>query len=228
MREPINRKSLLENAADWLRDAIVRGTFRPGATLTELALTEQIGVGRSTVRSALFALEAQELVARTPYSSWHVASLDARAIEEIYTLRSALEGLAARIIAQKRGTVNIKPIEKAFHGLRAANEGDADARLMADLGFHASFVAQTDHQLLIRRHAQLADKMEWLYRWSESHWPRRRDMTEEHQDLFSNLVGGSPDEAEQAVRNHISESIIADVEGFHELERRRATAAEKK
>jgi DNA-binding GntR family transcriptional regulator len=220
MRKPIDRKSLQDSAADWLREAIVRGTFAPGATLTEIALSENIGVGRGTVRSALFALEAQELVARTPYSSWHVASLDAREIEEIYTLRAALEGLAARTLAQKRGAIDISQVSAAFEALREANDGDTDTRLQADLGFHASFVLQTDHRLLIRRHAQLADKMEWLYRWSETHWPRRRNMADEHQRLFEALITGSPDEAEHAVRDHIAESIEADVAGFYELEGR--------
>lgn len=228
MREPIDRKSLLDNAADWMRDAIVRGAFQPGSTLTELALTEQIGVGRSTVRSALFALEARELVVRTPYSSWHVATLDIRAIEEIYTLRSALEGLAARIVAQKRQHLDFGPIDRSFRALGGANDGDADTRLAADLGFHATFVRHTDQRLLIRRHTQLADKMEWLYRWSEAHWPRRRDLTEEHQRLYDTLADGSPDEAEQAVRDHIAESIQADTDGFHDLASRQDAATEKK
>jgi DNA-binding GntR family transcriptional regulator len=227
MREPINRKSLLDNAADWMREAIIRGTFGSGETLTEVALSERIGVGRSTVRSALFALETQELVVRTPYSNWRVATLDERAIEEIYTLRAALEGLAARIVAQKRNSLDLGPIRGSFKALEAANDGDADMRLGADLGFHASIVAQTDHQLLIRRHTQLADKMEWLYRWSEAHWPRRRNLTEEHQRLFDTLTGGTPDEAEQAVRDHIAESIQADTDGFHELAERREAATEK-
>lgn len=220
MRDPIDRKSLQDSAVDWLREAIVRGTFLPGATLTELALTERIGVGRSTVRSALFALEAQELVVRTPYSSWHVATLDAREIEEIYTLRAAYEGLAARIVAQKRGEIDMRPIDRAFDALSTLEDADTDQRLRADLGFHASTVVQTGHRLLTRRHAQLADKMEWLYRWSELHWPRRKDPVEEHQRLRDALFHGSPDEAERAVQDHISQSITADIEGFHELEAR--------
>jgi DNA-binding GntR family transcriptional regulator len=218
MPEPIDRKSLQDNAADWLRNAIVRGIFQPGATLTELALTEQIGVGRGTVRSALFALEAQELVTRTPYSSWHVVSLDAREIEEIYTLRAALEGLAARIVAEKRAEIGTSLIDAAFAALASAEEGDVDTRLGADLGFHASFVRQTGHQLLIRRHAQLADKMEWLYRWSELNWPRRNPLVAEHQELFDALTMQTPERAEQAVRTHIDASIKADLSGFHELE----------
>lgn len=218
MRQPIDKKSLQDNAVEWLRDAIVRGEFPPGSTLTEQALTQQIGVGRGTVRSALFALEAQELVMRTPYSSWKVAHLDAREIEEIYTLRTAFEGLAARIVADKRGRIDMTVIEEAFDNLDGADAGDTDARLEADLGFHASFVQATDHRLLMRRHAQLADKMEWLYRWSELHWPRRRPLVEEHQRLFDALTRGSPDEAELAVRDHIADSIADDIAGFHDLQ----------
>lgn len=218
MRQPIDKKSLQDNAVEWLRDAIVRGEFPPGSTLTEQALTQQIGVGRGTVRSALFVLEAQELVTRTPYSSWRVAHLDAREIEEIYTLRAAFEGLAARTVAEKRGRIDTTTIEEAFDNLDGADAGNTDARLEADLGFHASFVQAAGHRLLMRRHAELADKMEWLYRWSELHWPRRRPLVDEHQRLFDALMAGSPDEAEQAVRDHIADSITDDIAGFHELQ----------
>ncbi len=218
MRQPIDKRSLQDNAADWLRDAIVRGDLPPGGTLTEQALTQQIGVGRGTVRSALFALEAQELVTRTPYSSWRVAHLDAREIEEIYTLRAAFEGLAARLVAERRNEIDLTTVHEAFDNLAGADGGDTDARLEADLGFHASFVQATDHRLLMRRHSELADKMEWLYRWSELHWPRRRPLVDEHQELFDALIGGSPDQAERAVRDHITTSIKDDIAGFQELQ----------
>ena len=217
MRQPIERKSLQDQATDWLRAAVIRGDLAPGATLTEQALTEQIGTGRGTVRSALFALEAQELVTRTPYSSWRVAVLDAQAIWEIYSLRAAYEGLAARILAERRATLGTDRVTAAFAALDGANDAGTDARVAADLGFHASFVAQTGHQHLIRRHALLADKMEWLYRWSESHWPCRNPLRDEHQPLLDALLQGSPDQAEQAVRDHIDYSITQDVAGFHSL-----------
>ncbi|RWQ43065.1 MAG: GntR family transcriptional regulator [Mesorhizobium sp.] len=227
MRQPIQRKSLQDQATEWLREAIVRGDFAPGAVLTELTLTERIGLGRGTVRSALFAMEAQELVTRTPYSSWRVAVLDAQAIWEIYTLRAAFEGLAARILAQRRAALGTDLVEAAFAALPAANDGGTDVRVAADLGFHASFVAQTGHQHLIRRHGLLADKMEWLYRWSEAHWPCRQPLVSDHQRLFDALMRGSPEAAEQAVRDHIAESIELDVAGFYELQGRGATTPQQ-
>lgn len=224
MRQPIERKSLQDQATDWLREAILRGDLAPGATLTEQALTEQIGTGRGTVRSALFTLEAQELVTRTPYSNWRVAVLDAQAIWEIYTLRSAYESLAARILAAERARLGTDLVQTAFAALIEAHGADTETRVTADLAFHTSFVRQTGHQHLIRRHAMLADKMEWLYRWSESHWPARTPLIDEHQPLFDALMQGSPDQAEQALRAHIDYSITHDVAGFHSL----ATSGETK
>lgn len=217
IRQPIERKSLQDQATDWLRQAVIRGDLHPGATLTELALTEQIGAGRSTVRSALFALEAQELVTRTPYSSWRVAVLDAQAIWEIYTLRAAYEGLAAKILAERRTELGTDLVHTAFVALDVANDAGTDARVAADLGFHASFVAQTGHRHLIRRHGLLSDKMEWLYRWSEGHWPCRNPLVEEHRPLLDALLQGTPKQAEHAVRNHIDYSITQDIAGFHSL-----------
>ena len=223
MRQPIERKSLQDQATDWLREAIVRGDMAPGTLLTEQALTEQIGTGRGTVRSALFALEAQELVTRTPYSSWRVAVLDAQVIWEIYTLRAAFEGLAARILAERRDLLGLDQVTAAFAALTVAQDADTSARVAADLGFHASFVRQTGHQHLIRRHGLLADKMEWLYRWSESHWPCRNPLLDEHQPLFDALTRGTPDQAERAVHDHIDYSITQDVAGFHSLTTGRTT-----
>lgn len=217
MRQPIQRKSLQDQATDWLRQAVVRGDLAPGAMLTEQALTEQIGTGRGTVRAALFALEAQELVTRTPYSSWRVAVLDAQVIREIYTLRAAYEGLAARLLAEDRDRLGTDLVTRAFAALSGADDAGTDARVLADLGFHASFVAQTGHQHLIRRHALLSDKIEWLYRWSESHWPRRNPLVDEHRPLLDALLQGSPDQAERALRDHIDYSITQDVAGFHSL-----------
>lgn len=217
MRQPIARKSLQDQATDWLRAAVIRSDFAPGEVLTEQALTEQIGTGRGTVRAALFALEAQELVTRTPYSSWRVAVLDAQAIWEIYTLRAAYEELAVRILAARRGQLGTNLVRAAFAELASAEGGDVDQRVAADLGFHASFVHQTGHQHLIRRHALLADKMEWLYRWSERHWPCRMPLVAEHQPLLDAILTGSPEEAEQAVRTHIDFSISQDIAGFHSL-----------
>lgn len=216
-QQPIERLSLADIAMRRLGDDIVHGRLEPDEVLTEVALAGRLGVGRGTVRTALFALEADELVVRAPYSNWRVAGLDDHVIWEIYTLREAMEGLAARIIAE-RGEPRAKDLlASAFAKLAPAEAGPIDARVAADLGFHRAIVEATGHRHLIKRYAALSTKMEWLYRWSEKHWPARFPLETDHRALFEGVMRGTPDQAERAVRAHIDPSLAADLEGYRSL-----------
>ena len=215
--QPIERLSLADMAMRRLRDEIVRGRLAPDEVLTEVALAGRLGVGRGTVRTALFALESDELVVRAPYSNWRVASLNAQAIWEIYTLREAMEGLAARIVAERGEDSARSLVSAAFARLGPAEAGSVDERVAADLGFHRAIVEATAHRHLIKRYSGLSAKMEWLYRWSEMHWPQRFPLEPDHRGLFEGVMHGTPAEAESAVRAHIAPSLAADLEGQHAL-----------
>ncbi len=216
-QQPIERLSLADIAMRRLRDDIVHGRLEPDEVLTEVALAGRLGVGRGTVRTALFALEADELVVRAPYSNWRVASLNAQVIWEIYTLREAMEGLAARIIAERPDGGERDLVAAAFARLAPAEAGSVDERVAADLGFHRAIVEATGHRHLIKRYAALSTKMEWLYRWSEMHWPARFPLEADHRDLFEGVMRGTSDEAERAVRAHIDPSLAADLDGYRSL-----------
>lgn len=221
--QPIERRSLADIAMLRLREDIVCGRLGPGETLTEVALATRLGVGRGTVRTALFALESDELVVRAPYSNWRVAALNAQVIWEIYTLREALEGLAARIVAERRTNEIVDRLREAFARLGPAEAASVDERVTADLGFHRTIVQATAHQHLINRYAALSAKMEWLYRWSEEHWPQRFPLEDDHRGLFEAIIHGSPREAEDAVREHIAASLAEDLKGQTSLEAATAT-----
>jgi len=87
------RKGLV---ADQIREAILRGYFKPGAKLDQQEIAEQLNVSRSPVREALRTLAAEELITMTPYRGAVVTELSVEALEEIHFVRSLLEGAAAR------------------------------------------------------------------------------------------------------------------------------------
>lgn len=216
--QPIERRSLADIATSRLREDIVCGRLAPEETLTEVALSSRLGIGRGTVRTALFALESDELVVRAPYSNWRVATLSAQVIWEIYTLREALEGLAARIVAQHLTEPVTERLQAAFARLGPAEAGSVDARVEADLGLHRLIVQSTGHQHLINRYTSLSAKIEWLYRWSEEIWPSRFPLGPDHEPLVQAILSGSPQTAEEAVRGHIATSLAADLAGFASLQ----------
>lgn len=211
---PIERHSLVDVATVRLRDEIVQGHLPPAQTLTETSLSSRLGVGRGTIRAALFALEADELVVRAPYSNWSVAPLNPEIIWEIYTLRGALEGLAARIVAERRLTAAIKPLQDVLEQVRRAETQSANERVIADLRLHRTMVDLTGHRSLIRRYLALSAKVEWLYRWSEVHRPDRQPLYHAHAPLVVALLQGTPQQAEDAIRQHISASLADDLSGY--------------
>jgi len=94
-------KTLRELTLDKVRDAITSGYFRPGDRLVERDLCAQLGVSRTVVREVLRHLETEGLVTNLANRGPTVAELDADEARQIYEIRGALEGMAARQCAER-------------------------------------------------------------------------------------------------------------------------------
>ncbi|MFK8254139.1 GntR family transcriptional regulator [Ancylobacter terrae] len=80
---------------DWLSDAIIRGEFAPGEKLNEPKIARLLAISRGPVREAVRRLEEKYLVVRTPQQGARVILPSEKALLELFTLREALEGVAA-------------------------------------------------------------------------------------------------------------------------------------
>ena len=78
-----------------IRDRIISGEYQPGAHLKEEVVAQDTGASRAPVREALRRLNAEQLVEFAPNRGAYVTSWSLEDVEEIYTLRSILEGQAA-------------------------------------------------------------------------------------------------------------------------------------
>ena len=85
-----------------LQDDILNGKYEPGDILTEMKLSEELGVSRTPIREALKQLELEGLVKTTPGSKRIIVQgITEKDIEDIYIIRMMIEGLAARWAAEK-------------------------------------------------------------------------------------------------------------------------------
>ena len=84
-----------------LEKAILSGELAPGDSLVEMKLAAQMGVSRTPVREALLQLELENLVKHIPNRGAVVVGISEKDIEDIYTLRMRIEGLAVRWAAEK-------------------------------------------------------------------------------------------------------------------------------
>ncbi|MFZ5690254.1 MAG: GntR family transcriptional regulator [Pseudomonadota bacterium] len=85
-----------------LRELILNGDVKPGERLSELALVERLGVSRTPIRTAMMRLEQEGLTHPIPTGGYAVTAFGERDIHAAIEIRGTLEGLAARLAAERR------------------------------------------------------------------------------------------------------------------------------
>lgn len=208
----IEKLSLVDRAVQQLRRMIVSADLAPDQRLTEQELCDAMQVGRGTVRAALAALTAENLVVRRPYAGWAVQTINNDVLKENYEVRGAFEELSARLLARRLDQSARVELTSSFDRLIAAEaEGGCEERLRADLEFHACMIRASGNKLLISQYESISGRTEWLYRWSEKNWPARINLIEWHKPIVDAILAGDGDAAALAVRTHTDRSLRDDM-----------------
>ena len=134
---PQTRRTARDIVADYLRDEILSGRFPPGQKLNVAEFATLLGVSHTPTREAFQLLASERLVSMHAYRGSFVAELAPDEYEEIFLMRVGLEGLAARLGAER---ISDEDIEQARARMRelgeAAAAGDIDRFLEVDRAFH--------------------------------------------------------------------------------------------
>jgi GntR family transcriptional regulator, trigonelline degradation regulator len=111
-------KTLRELALEKMREAIVTMRFKAGERLVERDLCEQLGVSRTVVREVLRHLESEGLVAILPNRGPIVAETTPEDARQIYEIRGALEGIAAKACAEAKDPDVVAELERILARIR--------------------------------------------------------------------------------------------------------------
>ena len=126
---PATRKSLGEDVAERLRTAILHGELSPGQRLREEELGARLQVSRGPVRDAFTLLEREGLVRPARNRGVSVVELTRNDLEEIFTLRSALEPLATSLAIQRGNASDRFVVRHRLQHDRASRQARATANL---------------------------------------------------------------------------------------------------
>ena len=147
---PPPKRNLADDVTERLRDAILNGSFKPGQVLREELLSTMLDISRGPVREALIRLEREGLVQVRRHRGAVVALLSRTDVEEVYSLRLAIERLAVQNAvrhATEADFAAMKDIIRAFDSALAHNPSEHEiARL--DLQFHDIIYRAARHQRL--------------------------------------------------------------------------------
>lgn len=84
-----------------LRQWIIEGELAPGEKLAEIPMAERLGVSRTPVRLAFRTLEQEGLLTKRPSRGFEVRRFTGNDIQGGLEVRGALEGIAARRVAER-------------------------------------------------------------------------------------------------------------------------------
>ncbi len=205
----MTRPSQSPSMTERLRADIVSGEYAPGTRLVELRLTQRYGVGRASVRAAIFELSKEGLVVHEANRGATVRAWSLEETIEVYEVRARLEGLLARSAAQNASKQEREALRSLIPGLREAlANGGERARLERERALYAAVTR-------IARHRLAGDLSETLRNQSsrrvDTGTMRPDEATralEAHRATIEAIASGDPDAAEQAARAHI-ESLLA-------------------
>ena len=156
-------RSLPEQVADKLLQAILDGEIPSGARLPEIALAEEYTVSRATIRDALAQLERHHFVEKLPRFGCRVIEVDMAEIAELYELRAMLLGLASARAARLASQEDIDRFVEATDHLRILADNDASATIYKRevLSTQALLIAMSNSKWLSDMYQLISNQSLW-------------------------------------------------------------------
>jgi DNA-binding GntR family transcriptional regulator len=192
-----------ETAYAVLREAIVTNALAPGTRLRADDLAKQLGVSKTPVREALRKLQAEELIAVQPGTGLSVKVLSEQELFDIYYIREALEGMAARLAADNRGPLELSELRHVLADMEAALAGRRVDRLRILTGkFQLAVFRAARNERLYRLLKHLQEHMRQLST-STLTVPGRADEVVTHcRALVAAIAARDPEQAERVARDN--------------------------
>jgi DNA-binding GntR family transcriptional regulator len=218
---------LAEQVSHILKDAILDGTLKGGDQLVEAELQRQFGVSKSPIREALRDLETKGLVVIKPRKGAFVKTVTRRDIEEMFPVRAALEGLAAREAYHRMNGDVLREMRQTVQKMeKAVKDSDVKTYWEYHYLFHEIFIDASGNEMLINILRTLRMHTIW-YRFSYQYY--KEDLHKSlaiHKKILSLFRKKDSDiwELENLVRNHC-EAALGRFLGY--LEEQRALGGDR-
>lgn len=214
---PRQRTTYADEVTAAIRDAIVRGTYEPGRRLSEPELARELGVSRTPVREAVHDLEKEGLLQRTPGRGISVVRISHEDVEELYTIKSVLEGVAVRLACQRASDRDIERLSRFISEMETLAKGEdigAYARVSRD--FHASLIRAARSPRLADLYRIVDAPIQRLRVYALAQPGRPHDSVREHRAILDAIARRDARAAESLIREHVggAGAILAKV--FHE------------
>lgn len=199
---PEQYKSKTTLAREAIEQAIRDGLYASGARFNVRQLAKDLNMSITPVREALRILQANGLVSYDEHRSISATELTPVDVDEIYTLRSMLEGLAAEWAAQRRTDEELELMKKAHKRMiTAVQENDDVSAKKANRDWHFAVYYAAHTSFLVGIISRIWTRVEWNSIWGAP--GRIGKSVREHGEITEAIVKGDSALAGQLMRGHL-------------------------
>lgn len=201
-------KTLRELVLEQLLEGITQGRLKPGQKLVEGELALLYGVSRGPIREAIRTLESQGLVTSISSKGAVVARLSAEEIDEVFEIRIALEGLAARYGTQNISKKQLEEMKKLLDKM-AGSLDDAARWQKHTHEFHLSLYRASGRRRLyelVKGLTNLTAAYGFMFLELPGHV---KESHPDHVKLFDAVAQGDAEQAEQITADHYRKSAAS-------------------
>lgn len=189
---PLSDPTLRGRTVDQLKGLIVSGDIQPGTRLTENDLARALGISRGPLREAVRELVDIGLLVSRPYKGLFVRSVTRKDLEEVYSLRTALEQLAFRQCWDRRTAEAREDIHRRHRALTEVIDGGVDpfGAIERELELHSWCYELSAHALLLGSWQRLRPNLQFYFAIHQQAHGRAGPDRNAH-DLYIELACGN-------------------------------------
>jgi DNA-binding GntR family transcriptional regulator len=196
----ISRNVLSNKVYAAIKEMVANHRFQPGARLNVEKISKELEVSRTPVWEAVRRLQQEGLLQNIPYRGVFMAEMTLERTLELYQVREALEGLAARLAAL---CANEKILDKMGeileNQIRVVEKGDLLSYSRTDFDFHSLIHKMSRNTVLQEMLESLKTKMQPITVEVRPLLPR---LYEDHLEIIDVLRAKDPEKSEKVLRRH--------------------------
>lgn len=200
-------KSLTSLIFDKVRDDVLNGIYKNDEKIIEAKVAEEMGVSRTPVREALKQLELEGLVENIPNRGVVVKGVTPQDIEDIYTMRLSIEGIAARWAIERMSGEVLNDMKEIYELMEFyTSKGDIDKIFDLNTKFHEVIYKSACSRYLEHILSDFQQFIKTTRRKSLAADGRMEEALREHKKILDAFVLGDVDVAIDALVSHINNS----------------------
>ncbi len=200
-----------------LENDILNGKYKPGESLKEASIANEMKVSRTPVRESIRQLELEGLVAYIPNKGVVVKGLSLEDIRDIFDIRMKIEGLAAKRAASNITPEQLKELQEVVEFEEFyTRKGDTEQILKLDTKFHEIIFRASGSRLLDRTLTSFHHYIQRARNLSLKDKERAKKALIEHKAIMQAIARKDKEKAEILMSEHIlnASENIGKIQGY--------------